>query len=227
MTEYNKIAKRVMRPDSKEEMKREIAEAPSKYKSITKATKSKKPLMERLVVALIGPDGLPAVGRYVAHEVVGPAVKNMLVDTVTNGIQMLVFKDGTKVQPRTSRNYSSSTYREASSSYRKSSRSTYVVPESPVPVTSTYNHQELSRGVLLWDYAIPTREEARNVIEALQDIGYEYGIVKVREYYDLIGHNTVYTDNNFGWTFDMLERLRIRTVREGFVIDLPPIQEVN
>lgn len=232
MTKYNKVAKRVAEPKTVEpeevEIEREVKRVVKK-----KVKPVKKGLMERMVVALIGPDGLPAVGRYVSSEVVGPAIKNMLVDTVVNGIQMLVFKDSAP-QGRKPTNYYSNTgttktYTSAykgASTYQRAQGVARTETKRSTWASEPGQAQQLGVGIVLQDWAVDDRADAENVLNALRDIGYDYGIARVREYYDLMGIPAVYTDNNYGWSFDSLNRVRIRTTRDGFVLDLPPVEAV-
>lgn len=234
MTEqnYHKVAPRPVKREERTPEAEEV-QVEVRQKAIVKNPKKvKKGLFERMVVGLIGPDGLPAVGRYVSSEVVGPAVKNMLVDTVINGIQMLVFKDQQPVSrsgnPRYGNAYSSSSVKKTD--YREHySRSQPRYREDPKRNTwasDPHQAQQLGVGVIIQDWAIPDRQDAQNVLNAMTETAYQYGVVKVRDYYDLIGVQSVYTDNAYGWRWDDLQRVRVRTTREGFVLDLPPVSAI-
>lgn len=240
MAEYNKVEPRkVVKKEVIQETIEELPGEEKRQKQIVKTApkKVKKGLFERMVVGLIGPDGLPAVGRYVSHEVLGPAVKNMLVDTVINGIQMLVFKDQNPAgRPTNNPRYGNAYYSSSSAKktdyndrYGRSasySRDREVEKKRRPWESDPRQAQQLGVGVIIQDWAIPERQDAQNVLNAMTETAYQYGVVKVRDYYDLIGVQSVYTDNAFGWRWDDLQRVRVRGTRDGFVLDLPPVSAV-
>lgn len=236
--EYHKVRtqtiKRVQEPTTSSAEPQDVEYRPDAV--VSQPKKVKKGLFERMVVGMIGPDGLPAVGRYVSSEVIGPAVKNMLVDTVINGIQMLVFKDNNqqynRMANRDSARYGSaystkntrtsdyqSNYKPSKQNYKAGSR---INDWSNVPGQA----QQLGIGVIVQDWAVADRMDSQKVLNALNDIAYQYGTVSVRDYYDLLGVPAVYTDNAYGWRWDDLQRVRVRTTREGFVLDLPPVDAI-
>ena len=229
--EYHKVShvnQDVTRVDEKE-VNAVVEEA--KLEAVVKRPKkAKKGVMERMVVALIGPDGLPKVSKYVAKDIIGPAAKNMLFDALSNGLQMLIFKD----QPynggqrrdygggyaRNSTNYGGA-YRSSRTSGRQVSTRK---AEEPEYVNDPNQAQVLSHGTILDDYILNTQIDAINVLDAMKDYAAKYGRVKVANYYELIGIPTVYTDNNFGWHWDSIERTRIKAARGGYVIDFAPVE---
>lgn len=227
--EYDKVAQ-VKREVKAAEVEEQVEQEIKLAKVVNKSPKKvKKGLIERTVVALIGPDGLPAVGRYVTKEIVGPAVKNIIFDSFTNGLRMLVFKDdpgqqyrgtyyggGYANQGRGATNYANRYRQGSSASPRKEDvRDWAVDPDQAQPLTN---------GTILQDWVLERQDDAVRVHEALREIAYKYNKVKVANYYELIGVNTVYTDNNFGWGWDDIDRVRIRAVRGGYILELPPVQ---
>lgn len=229
MTQYNKVKTTRTTVTRSEEPQEARTEELARPNTVVKQRpkKAKKGLMERLVVGLIGPDGLPAAGRYITQQVIGPGLRDMLYDAVVNGAQMMILR-GREGQngPNVVRNsYSSprktTNYREA---YRHSQPSYREDPARNTWQTDPGQAQQLGAGVILTDWAIGSREDAQRVMTHLNEIAYQYGQAKVRDYYDLIGVQSVYTDNSYGWKWDSLQNIRIRTTRDGWVLDLPPVE---
>ena len=90
--DYNKVESKSVAPVKEAEV---AVEKVAKVQQVVSkgVRKQKKGLLERLVVGMIGPDGLPAIGRYLGKEVILPAVKNIIVDSLTSGINMAVYGD--------------------------------------------------------------------------------------------------------------------------------------
>lgn len=238
MKEYNKV----------NHVKRELGSADSKVEEVMQeelrlqkvtskpVKKVKRGIIERGVVALIGPDGLPKVSKQVFSEVVGPAIKNMAFDALNNGLRMLIFKDDNYYSRQPDRYGSRTTgwdpnrHTNYGSAYRGSRTHTAASPRKDErPARPTYEPgqaQSLSNGSIVYDYTLESREDATRVLDALRDNCYKYGKVKVANYYELIGIPTVYTDNNFGWLWDDIEHVRIRPARGEFVLELPPVTEL-
>lgn len=204
-----------------EEVPEEIKEK-EELKSVlsTKPTKVKKGLLSRLVTGIVGPEGLPGIGSYVNDEIVKPAIKNIIVDAVTSSINMVMY--GEKGGPTRSRHHNPysggrSNYRpnvDYSNNYRSSSE--HVHPERAT--------RPIRTGVLEWK--IDDRYDASHVLTALTENADRYGSVSVADYYDLIGIESKYTDNNYGWTIDTIVRASIVPVRGGYVIKFPPVEEI-
>lgn len=71
------------------------------------------------------------------------------------------------------------------------------------------------------EYVIGSKEDAAEVLGALMTVCEKYSSVTVADYYDMIGIESTYTDNNIGWTIDTLKEAKIITVRGGYVIKFP------
>lgn len=71
------------------------------------------------------------------------------------------------------------------------------------------------------EYVIQTRADAEGTLANLRSLSYKYKNVSIADYYDLIGVSTVYTDNDYGWTTELLSKAKIVQVLGGFEIKLP------
>jgi hypothetical protein len=232
MSEYNKIKVKGM-PVHEQEEEIVVEERAVAGQVVTKPKVVKKGLMERLVVSMIGPDGLPAVGRYISKELIGPAAKQLFFDSITSAAHMMVFKDGGgprnggyssgyQQQYRGKTDYGSR-YRSGGASYSQPTVRNEGYPEED----SRDSTQRLGPGVILVDWAVGDRGSAQRVLNELTDLAQQYGNVRVSDYYGLMGIPTKFTDNNYGWLFSDMDRTRIRSVRGEFVLDLPPIKVIK
>lgn len=216
-TEYNKVEVVGTKVDGGEE---EVQERSKQDKVVSiKPIKKKKGLFERLVVGMLGPDGLPAIGDYLNKEIVIPAVKNIIVDSITSGINMAMFGDGRGVGPRTN------TSRPAPGiPPRTNYANRYTPTHAPTQMVNATPVREKRNFVE--EYIISDRNECETVLYSLMEQADAYDTVSVADYYDLIGVESAYTDNTYGWTVDVLSRASIVAARGGWVIKLPSVQVI-
>lgn len=202
-------------PD-KREKKKQIAEAkPPK----------KKNLVERLVYGVLGPDGLPGITSYVGHEIILPAVKNIVADALTSGINMAMF--GGERSPKPNSHYVGpatgapiNRHPTQYSRYAPTPQSRYA-PQDSVATTPAPIRRDRSDEVV--QYVITDRTQAIEVLDSLTEQLLQYGSVSVADYYDMIGVESKFTDNNYGWNSDELARASIAPTRGGYILKLPPV----
>lgn len=139
------------------------------------------------------------VKQYIIMDVIIPTVK----DTVLEMIRMFFYGGTGK---------SSSSYRKNRPSYRD-----YYDNDSGRKNTST-NYRRNS-GLHYEDVVLPTRMDAVEVLDRLNEVIDEYGIVSVSDLHDLVGMSGPYTANNFGWS--NLNNAKIIRVRDGYLLELP------
>lgn len=189
-------------------------------------TKRKKGLMERLVVGVLGPEGLPGIGAYLNEEIIIPAIKNIIVESVTSGINMAIFGErGSRPTTNYTQNSQRSVYRphtNYSSSVPRTSRYTSERPDPSV------RHREVHRSLRygVEEYPIPDRMEANNVLTVLIEMADRYDYVSVADYYDLLGVASAHTDHNFGWSYDDILKGSVIPVGREYVVNLPPVTEI-
>ena len=179
--------------------------------------------IERLVKAIIGPDGLPKVGAYLGRNVIGPAIKDTIVKSIQDGVSMMVYggdipKGGAPTTRPNYTNYNKPYANQPAQHDRTHGRSSVAYKERG-------QAQTLFAGAYLNQYLIESSNEAQNILNALMDNTYEYGQATVATYYQLLGIDTVFTDDGFGW--DTLSGSRVMPYQGKFIIDLPPVQVLN
>ena len=143
------------------------------------------------------------VKSYVFMDVLVPAIKKAIGDIVCDGINMILYGD-TKRGSRGNSNASYVPYRSYSDRDRDNGR------KYSSGRRNDYDIDEIIVG---------TRAEAEDVLDRMSDILETYGVVKVADFYDLIGESCDFTANKYGWT--SMRNARVIHVRDGYRIDLP------
>lgn len=181
--------------------------------------KRKKPLGRRLMDTFFSTDSSSVVG-YLGKEVLLPALQNLVIDFVTQGIEKAVHGDSYTPRPRSARGTSGPrthiSYDRPSSIVRSTSISPASAPRRPVTQASAFDIGEIILG---------TKLEAQVVIEKLGEAIEEYGAVTVANLNDLIGQTSAYTDHKWGWT-DLVD-LRLKRVSEGYLLVLPEPEDLR
>lgn len=82
--------------------------------------------------------------------------------------------------------------------------------------------RDTRRGIQLDDIYLRSRVEAEELIEAMDDIIYKHGSASVFDLYDIIGADTMHTDNKYGWY--SVRGFRVTSTRDGYRLDTPKPQ---
>lgn len=144
------------------------------------------------------------VKEYLLMEVAVPAIKNTIIDLITNGVTMLFNGETGSKSRRRSGDYVS--YRDYSSRDRDRRDRRDVAPRG------RFDFDDLVFG---------SRSDADDTLEQLDDIIERYGFATVLELYESadLGASAPWTAQNYGWT--SLRSAEVRKVRDGYVIKLP------
>ena len=173
-------------------------------KVISGTAKTKKNEVRKFRDIFISED-ISNVKSYVLMDVLVPAIKNAIVDIVTDGVNM-IFGTGSGRKKTSGSNYVS--YRDYS---RESKR----------------DDNRVASGRFAYDDILfPSRGEADAVLEQMDAIIEEYGYVTVADMYDMADLNAPYTGNRYGWT--SVRRAEIVRVRGGdYIIKLPRAMPID
>lgn len=193
-----------------------------KKEKATKVTKGevikrKTPLGKRVKDTFFGGEDGRGVVEYIAFEVMVPAVKDLLADTVNLGVERLIFGDSARgTSRRTGRRPSSS--RSNHTSYGARYRRGGLTPDPRERRGQTISSR--SRASHDFDEIIlETRGEADEVLDRLSERVEMYQLATVADLYDLVGVTCTYTDDKWGW--EDLSTSGIRRIRQGYLLDLP------
>lgn len=187
-------------------------ETPEDSKKLEKVTtgeviKRPKGIGSRVKSIFLGSE-LKTAGSYVMYDVLVPALRNLVVDTLTKGIERTVYGEG--APPRGHRPQTLSRY-----NYQSISRRDYPGPmRDSRPPTGDRRRPDNDEIVLI------SKNDAELVVERLQDVIDKYGAATVSERNELIGIRSEYTDERYGWR--TMRAVRIRPHREGYLLDFPP-----
>ena len=190
------------RHKSKEETKK----PEKKIEKVTsgKVVKQKKTLGKKFAETFLG-DNIESVSSYIIYDIIIPAAKNMISDTVSNGIEMLLFGQTRGSRTRRDRGKSYVSY----SNYYKD-RDRYRDRQISQRNRARHNFD---------DIILESRGEAEEVLSHLVDLTEDYGMASVADLYDLVGVTSNFTDNKYGW--DNLSSGRVVPVRGGYLLELP------
>lgn len=156
---------------------------------------------EKLKETLFG-EGVDNVGDYVIFDVIIPTLKEMVVNSVSDGINMLLFGETKRSGRSSSRN----------------SRSGYVQYES-----YSRNRDRDSGRRAQFDFSdieFETRADAIDVLDAIEDTISMYDVASVSDLYEFAGITPRPTDNNYGWT--SVNTAEILMKRNGnYILSMP------
>jgi hypothetical protein len=157
--------------------------------------------------------------RFVLADVFFPAMRNLLFDIVTEGARRQIFGEST-YRRRGPTNYQSSYQYNNPTRYSQNPidpRTQYPRAGLSVPRVQQNRHD-------MNDIILGTKEEAELVIERLSDILNQYDVASLADLNDLLGVETSYIDNKWGWTY--LNNAQVRQIRQGYLLELPPLEEI-
>jgi hypothetical protein len=170
----------------------------------------KKGLGRRFSETFMGGDAR-TVGSYVTFDVLLPALRDMVADTVTMGIERMVYGEASR--PR-SRGIRSNPSLVGHTPYNRMSAGLRPDPREQLSRRARATHD-------FGEIVLPTRIEATEVIDGLFNLIQKYEQATVANLYDLLGMTPAYTDGKWGWTEETFLGADIRHVRGGYLLKLP------
>nr|DAQ19135.1 MAG TPA: replication protein [Caudoviricetes sp.] len=194
---------------SKEEQK-ETAPEKRVEKVVSGTVKPKKKgEMQKFADVFISED-VNNVKSYILLEVLVPAIKKAISDIVTNGIDMILYGETGRTRNKsTASKVSYQRYYEKNDERRRD----YSAPAA----RNGFDYDEL---------VFPTRGDAEAVLDAMNEIIAQYGVVSIGDLYDLANVSMDnFAANKYGWT-DIRGCKSVR-VRDGYILKLPRALPLN
>jgi len=151
--------------------------------------------------------------RYVAGDVLLPALRNLLVDITTGGIERVVYGDNPSRRRRMT-NYGAISNISYNNPLTRDPRHTSRVQLPDQPPGPFRPDRRTMDNIILG-----TRGEAEIVVERLGDILDKYEFVSYGDLMDLLGLPSTPIDQKWGWTY--LTNVVVRQVRNGYLIEFP------
>lgn len=193
----------------KQEQK-EKAEKPQMKKVVKGSVKTKKKSKVNKFTELFLPSDVTSIKDYVIHDVLIPAGKKLVSDTVDT---VLYGEPGRRKDTKRSSGsfVSYRSYSDRDKRDRDDRRSSY----------------RDRRGYDYDDIILETRGEAEDVLTCLEEALDRYDVVSVADLYDLVGMSrvSVHTDNKYGWT--SLRNADIIRTRDGYQLKLPRVEPIR
>lgn len=158
-----------------------------------------------------------SVFRYIVEDIMIPGAKAMLVNSVSNGAERMVYGDR--------RRGSSSSGQGSRISYSGISKT--MLGGSPMRGAPALERGSRSSRRTQDDVIIPSRKEAEEILELMCDIIDNYEQVSVADFNEMVDQPyNPHTDQKWGWTY--LGDVQILQVRGGgYIIDLPPAEPLS
>lgn len=183
----------------------QIGSNPKPQKVISGNVVRKKKSFGRKLADIFISEDVDDVKSYILYEVLIPTIKSAFVEGIdmllgTSSFHRKTSKDGKQV------NYGTF--------YKGNSSSTTY--QTRKPYQSGYSYD---------DVILETRGEAQDVLNTLVDYIDQYGAVRLSDLQEMVGATGQFTDTYWGWT--NLSSATIRKVREGWLLDLPRIENLR
>lgn len=172
-----------------------------------KVVKQKRGFSKRLAETFLEEDS-KSVGSYILHDILIPALKSLIFDAFSGGLEASLFggKQGRNTRREGGRSYTSY------GSYYKSTDRDRRDDRRDISRTGRARHD-------FGEIVLETRGEAEEVLSHLVDLTIDYGMASVADLYDLVGITSNFTDNKYGWT-DLCDA-SVSRARRGYLINLP------
>lgn len=143
------------------------------------------------------------VGSYLFTDVIVPGIVKIITDSFKDGVD-IIFKGASSRGSRNSGSYPGN-YVSYNNYSNNQQRRTPAV--NTKPVHSPY------------DITLPSRRDAEEVLNQMNDILQQYGAVTVADLYDLVGITHSFTDVKYGWSD--LRNADIARDSDGWYIKFP------
>lgn len=203
MTEY--------KPNS-HKSKAEVTETTKEERKVKKVVNGKVKTRDnkgrKLVDTFISEDA-STVKSYVFMDVLVPAIKKMISDIVTDGIDIILYGGTSDRKRRSSGGVSYRRYYEESRNGGRRDR-------------DRDRDRDGDRARNRFDYediVFESRGEAELVRENMLEIIDQYGVVTVADLYDMADLTAPYTAAKYGWT--NIRTAEVIHVRDGYILKLP------
>lgn len=186
--------------------------------TVGKVIRRKKSLGKRFAENFIGENAKTA-WQYVVIDVLVPAAQNTVAEAVQQGLERMIFGE-VRHQPRAGRFGTFGGPAAGSTGFVNYGAASQpgARPEPRMTRRARANHD-------FGEIILATRVEAQQVIQRLFDLTERYGSASVSDLCDMLGQSPQFTDDKYGWT-DMRGSDIIR-VQQGYMLDLPPTQQIG
>lgn len=164
-------------------------------------------------------DGKKKFESYVV-DVLFPSARDMLFDAATQALARAILGEdrASQIKSSTARTITSRLVGNSARhiDYDRFSKTTQR--------ESADRHSPLSRIARVHhdfeEVILPSYSSAMKVIDAMRDAAARYNAVTVGDLYDMIGEESTFADEKYGWLLEDLEDARPKSVRSGYLLDM-------
>lgn len=196
----------------------------------------KKSLGRKAKETLFGGD-VKGVGNYILIDVLIPAIRNTIVDAITEGIEHVIFPDGRgggggRTVSRSGSSFGTVNYQSrfrgaASTAANTAVKSVFNTRPDPREERAALSNQARAQHDFS-ELVIPSRAAAQDILTRMIGLIEDFDVVTVGEMMHLIGKTADWADEKYGWD-DLSSGRVVRDRRTGgYLLDLPkPIPLTN
>lgn len=195
---------------SKEEHKEKVVKG--------KVTVEKKSPLKKLAKVFV-PGDLAKIGHTIVYDMVIPAGRDFLVNSLVNAINMVFYTNGNGPANRPYTSYFNNPNIARPGTNSLASFYTWNAPSYAMNQVPQNYGQQAAPDHDYRNLQFTSRRDAEGVLNAMFETLATYGKVTVADYYDFAGISTNWTDNKYGW-YD-LRGSDIKAINGGFIIILP------
>jgi hypothetical protein len=159
-------------------------------------------------------ESLHSVAAYLVEDVLLPAFKGLVSDVVSQGVDRLLYGEGSRKSTRPG--------------YTNYSKASASAAARTAPATEYRTISGRSRARHQFDeIVLPSRGEAEDVLDQLRELADKYEQATVNDLYDLVGLTGSFADDKWGWYFQDLKHAGVKPIRGGYLLQLPRTQELD
>ena len=165
--------------------------------------------LKRFVETFVG-DEIHSVGGYLLNDILVPGIKKIFFDSVSGGLEMSLWGESSRRDSRRRDGGSRISYESFSKpEFRRTER------------VDRDDRRTVAKKGLFDDILFNNKWEADEVFGSMFDIVTEYEFVSVSDLRGMVGLDSTFTDDNYGWDEDTITRGDVKRTRDGWIIDLP------
>ena len=184
---------------------------PKKVSPVVKgAVKTKKKSEFSKIKEMFFAQDVGSIKNYVIMDVIVPAVKKAICDTIKDSVDMLFY--GKTMPRRKGNNNGIVNFRD----YASVSRRSFDLPARRTSSSSVYEYDGI---------VFESRSDAEDVLDALSEILEQYDDVTVADLFQLAGQTPNSTDSDYGW--DNIATARVERLDDGmYTVVMPRVKRI-
>lgn len=177
--------------------------APKKIEPVAQGKKKQSKSLARKIFQTFIVEDLGTIADHIIEDILVPEIQKALVEMIRSSAEMMF--------GQSSRGRSAYQRSPEYTSYSK-----YASTKSPVK-TRPESRKRYSN--VIDDVILPTKLDAEEALDRMYEILNHYDVVSVADYYAIVGVESNYTDNDYGWID--LKGAHAMKVADGYILSLP------